>query len=76
MRYGVVVGTDLSGLGRKIFHKGDTASENNFPAGNYQKLVSAGWIDEGKKTEPEAVKEPIIEGLDLIEFGSKGKRKK
>ncbi len=84
MRSGEVVGTDLSGLGRKVFHKGDIASENNFPPGNYQKLVDAGWIKEKEievpiiKLKTEEEEPALIESktLDNISFDKKSNRKK
>lgn len=75
MRSGKVVGTDLSALGRKIFHKGDIACENNFPPGNYQKLVDNGWIDEGTEVKEPEPEQPIIAtDLDAIDFGKKKKK--
>ena len=59
MRSGKVTGTDLSGRGKKVYHKGDTVNEQNFPPGNYVKLVASGWIDEGNTVE--VVIEKVVE---------------
>ena len=64
MRTGKVICSDLGGLGNKIFHKGDSVTERNFPVNNFQKLVDGGFIEEDAievaKPKIEVNLEPVI----------------
>lgn len=41
----------LSGVGNRVFNAGDTVTEANFPAGNCEKLVEQGFLEEVKEEE-------------------------
>jgi hypothetical protein len=49
MRVGTVKVADISGLNNKIYKPGDEVTERNFPIGNFERLVKAGFIAEGKE---------------------------
>ena len=59
MRTATVIVTDLGARGNKIFHSGDTVTENNFPEGNFDKLIAGGYIKENV-VEVEEVKKPSV----------------
>ena len=56
MKKYVVLALALGGLGNKVFNAGDIVSEDNFPAGNAQKLVEGGFIKEAEEAKEEKPK--------------------
>lgn len=49
MKVGTVKVADVSGLNNKIYKPGDEVTERNFPIGNFERLVKAGFITEGEE---------------------------
>lgn len=49
MKVGTVKVADVSGLNNKIYKPGDEVTERNFPIGNFERLVKAGFISEGEE---------------------------
>lgn len=48
-----VIALSVGGLGKKIFNSGDIVTDKNFPAGNAEKLVKQGFLEEiQEKKEP------------------------
>lgn len=64
MRSAKVIVTDVGGKGKKIFHYGDVVTENSFPVGNFDRLISGGFLKESDGNVEVPVEIEIIEAVD------------
>jgi hypothetical protein len=64
MRKAKVIVTDLAGRANKIYHSGDIVTENNFPPGNFDKLVKNGYLKVEEEAAATAAQEENTDGED------------
>lgn len=70
MRTGKVISLAVGGTGNRIYKFGDTVNEQNFPIGNFDRLIADGHIKEDG-TEPEEVAalsttDKVVPGIDDV----------